>query len=476
MPNFEMVVGLEVHAQLSTHTKMFCGCSAAFGGDPNTQVCPTCLGLPGALPVANERAVEFAVRMGRATSCEIASHSVFARKNYFYPDCPKNYQISQFDRPLCEHGHLMIDDGKKVGITRIHLEEDAGKLVHGEEPGHSLVDMNRSGVPLIEIVSEPDLRAAEEASQYLTKLRSIVRYLEICDGNMEEGSLRCDVNLSVREVGTTELGTKTEVKNLNSFKQVEQAIAFEFDRQVKLVTAGQRVSQDTMLWNADKGTAEVMRSKEEAHDYRYFPEPDLAELVVPDEMFARVDASLPELPDAKRSRFVADYAIPAYDAGVLTASREMADYFETVAATSGDAKAASNWVMGEVSRELNERRIDIDEFPVAATKLGELVKILGSGTINTPTAKDVFRDMLASGKPPADIISEKGLEQISDDSAIETMAAGIVEAHPDEVERYLGGKDALLKFFVGQVMKQSKGKANPQMAEGIIKKLLEAKR
>ncbi|HXV12762.1 MAG TPA: Asp-tRNA(Asn)/Glu-tRNA(Gln) amidotransferase subunit GatB, partial [Candidatus Krumholzibacteria bacterium] len=321
MSAYEAVIGLEVHAQLSTNSKMFCGCSAAFGGAPNTHVCPTCLGLPGALPVVNARAVEFAVRLGLATECTIANESIFARKNYFYPDCPKNYQISQFDTPLCEHGRLAIEnDAKHVRIRRIHLEEDAGKLVHMEGKDHSLVDMNRSGVPLVEIVSEPDIRTPQEASEYLQKLRSLVRYLGICDGNMEEGSLRCDVNLSVRKHGSQELGVKTEVKNLNSFKQVEQAIEFELDRQTKLLESGGRVTQDTLLWDPAAKRATVMRSKEEAHDYRYFPEPDLRVLRVKDELIARVRSELPELPDAKQKRFVSQYGIPAYDAHVLTGS------------------------------------------------------------------------------------------------------------------------------------------------------------
>jgi len=429
------------------------------------------------LPVVNRRAIEYAVRMGFATHCTIAAESIFARKNYFYPDCPKDYQISQFDTPLCYEGYLTVDGGKKrVGITRIHLEEDAGKLVHADGEDHSLVDMNRSGVPLIEIVSEPDMRSAEEASEYLQKIRSIVRYLDICDGNMEEGSLRCDVNVSVREKGSDTLGVKTEVKNLNSFKQVAQAIAYEFDRQCELITAGGTVTQDTLLWDAESGSARVMRSKEEAHDYRYFPEPDLLVLRVSESEQARVADELPELPDAREARFVSQYRLPAYDAGVLTASRELADFFEAVARESDDAKAASNWVMGEVLRELNERRIEITAFEVSPPALAELITMQRKGTVNSSTAKEVLADMIANGKSAGEIIKDKGLEQISDDDAIEAAARGVIEAHPDETARYLGGKDSLLKFFVGQLMKATRGKANPKMAAEIFARLFDEMR
>ena len=474
---YESVIGLEVHAQLSTASKMFCGCSAAFGGAPNTQVCPVCLGLPGALPVVNRTAIEYAVRMGLATNCSIAEESIFARKNYFYPDCPKDYQISQFDTPLCFDGHLLIEAGtRRIGITRIHVEEDAGKLVHADDADHSFVDMNRSGVPLIEIVSEPDMRTAKEAGEYLQKIRSIVRYLRICDGNMEEGSLRCDVNLSVRPEGSSAFGTKTEVKNLNSFKQVQQAIEFEFARQVKLVEAGETVAQDTLLWDAQKNIATIMRSKEEAHDYRYFPEPDLRVLHAGRELTDRIAGELPELPDARRGRFVEAYGIPDYDAEVLTASRDVADYFEETAEHADDPKAASNWVMGEVLRELKGRREDVTAFPVRPRALAELIDYQASGKINSPTAKDVFREMIETGSAASAIIKDKGLEQISDDSAIEDAATRILDGHPDEVAKYLGGKEKLIGFFVGQLMKEMKGKANPQMGTEIFKKLLEARR
>jgi aspartyl-tRNA(Asn)/glutamyl-tRNA(Gln) amidotransferase subunit B len=474
---FEGVIGLEVHAQLSTQSKMFCGCSAAFGGAPNTHVCPVCLGLPGALPVVNARAVEYAVRLGLATECKIANESVFARKNYFYPDCPKNYQISQYDTPLCENGRLSIEnDAKHVRIRRIHLEEDAGKLLHVEGADHSLVDMNRTGVPLVEIVSEPDIRTPAEASEYLHKLRSLVRYLGICDGNMEEGSLRCDVNLSVRERGAKELGVKTEVKNLNSFKQVEQAIEFELDRQTKLLESGGRVTQDTLLWDPAAKRAIVMRSKEEAHDYRYFPEPDLRVLRASNALIERVRGELPELPDAKQKRFASQYGIPAYDAHVLTSSNDVADYYEAVVSVGADAKAASNWVMGEVMRELNERKIEIARFEMTADALAELVLLQANGKINSSTAKDVFKEMLAGGKDAPTIVRERGLEQISDDSAIQKEAVAVLDENPDEVKRYLAGKEQLLQFFVGQLMKRTRGKAKPETATTILKTLLSERR
>ncbi len=487
---YEAVIGLEVHAQLSTQSKMFCGCSAAFGGKPNTHVCPTCLGLPGALPVVNARAVEYAVRLGLATECTVANESIFARKNYFYPDCPKNYQISQFDTPLCVNGRLSIqNDAKHIRIHRIHLEEDAGKLVHVDGADHSLVDMNRSGVPLVEIVSEPDMREAHEASEYLQKLRSLVRYLGICDGNMEEGSLRCDVNLSVRKRGVKELGVKAEVKNLNSFKQVEQAIEFEFERQCKVLESGGRVTQDTLLWDPVEKRAIVMRSKEEAHDYRYFPEPDLRVLRVKDEQITRVRGELPELPDAKMKRFVSQYGIPAYDATVLTGSADLATYYEAVVAAGADGKAASNWVMGEVMRELNERKLEIGELAsrVPAVELAELIGLQANGKLNSSAAKTVFarlantvrlvvHDSVGISDSVTLIVKELDLEQVSDDSAIEKEAIAVLEENPEEVTRYLAGKEQLLQFFVGQLMKRTRGKANAAVATGILKTLLDKRR
>lgn len=475
MTAYEPVIGLEVHAQLATETKMFCGCRARFGAEPNTQVCPVCLGLPGALPVVNARAIEFAVRMGLATHCTIASESIFARKNYFYPDCPKDYQISQFDTPLCRDGYLLVDGGRaRVGITRIHLEEDAGKLIH---PGGavSYVDMNRSGVPLIEIVSEPDIRRACDAADYLRRLRSIVRYLGICDGNMEEGSLRCDVNVSVRPAGSEEFGIKTEIKNLNSFRQVEEAAEFEFERQSVLLEKGKRVAQDTLLWNAPAGRAEVMRSKEQAQDYRYFPEPDLRVLRVSEATLESVRAALPELPDARAARFVSQYGLPEYDAGVLTAAHELADYYETVASGT-DPKAASNWVMGEVLRELGSRHIDIGSFEISAAMLVDLIEAQRAGTVNSSAAKKVFAAMIESGRGAAEVIADLGLEQISDSGQIEAEAQKILQDNPDEVAKYLGGKENLLQFFVGQLMRATRGKANPATAREMLVRLLDARR
>ncbi len=475
MRAFEAVIGLEIHAQLLTKSKMFCACSASYGARPNTQVCPVCLGLPGALPVVNERAVEFAVRIGVATHCTIAEKSIFARKNYFYPDCPKNYQISQYDTPICSNGHIDFS-GRRIGISRIHLEEDAGKLIHAESEGQSLVDMNRCGVPLIEIVTEPDIRTPQEASGFLQRLRSIVRYLEICDGNMEEGSLRCDVNLSLREVGGESLGTKTELKNLNSFRAVEQALEFEIKRQKSILTKGGRIEQATLLWNAETGEARVMRSKEEAQDYRYFPEPDLLVLEVTENLVERVSSMLPEMPDAKEERFVSEYGLPRYDAGVLTRARELADYFEAVAAELEDPKAASNWMMGEVLRELKERGIEIAELRISPKQLASLVSAQKSGQVNMPTAKEIFREMAKTGRGSQEIISERALLQISDEGALEEVVSEVLESYPAEVRKYLEGKERLLTFFIGQVMKETKGKANPQKAKAILLSMLKGRR
>jgi aspartyl-tRNA(Asn)/glutamyl-tRNA(Gln) amidotransferase subunit B len=480
MSAYEAVIGLEVHAQLSTNSKMFCGCSAAFGGKPNTHVCPTCLGLPGALPVVNARAVEYAVRLGVATECTVANESIFARKNYFYPDCPKNYQISQFDTPLCEHGQLSIEnDAKHVRIRRIHLEEDAGKLVHVDGADHSLVDFNRSGVPLVEIVSEPDIRTPQEASEYLQKLRSLVRYLGICDGNMEEGSLRCDVNLSVRKKGANELGVKTEVKNLNSFKQVEQAIEFETERQTKIVESGGRVTQDTLLWDPAVKRASVMRSKEEAHDYRYFPEPDLRTLRASQELIERVRGELPELPDAKQKRFVSQYGLSAKEAADLTTSRDEAELFEG-AAQKLEARTAGNFVRVELRREANERGLSVSQLGVTPDSLVYVGTLVTNATTNLTTAREILKEHIDTRLPPEQIVAKRGgldgIRQVSDDSAIEKEAIAVLDENPDEVARYLAGKEQLLQFFVGQLMKRTRGKANAQIATGIIKELLEIRR
>jgi aspartyl-tRNA(Asn)/glutamyl-tRNA(Gln) amidotransferase subunit B len=477
MVEYEAVIGLEVHAQLSTETKLFCGCLAHYGGEPNTRVCPVCLGLPGALPVVNRTAVEYAVRAGLAMDCAIAPESVFARKNYFYPDCPKNYQISQYETPLGTGGRLAIEGGAHtVGITRVHLEEDAGKLIHDPQAGCSLVDLNRCGVPLIEIVSEPDMRTPAQAREYVQTLRTILRYLDVCDGNMEEGSLRCDINVSVRRRGDAKLGVKTEIKNVNSFKFVEQSLEFEIARQCGVIEGGGAVTQDTLLWDAGTGRAEIMRTKEEAQDYRYFPEPDLPPLRAPEATVRAIAAAMPELPAARRARFEDRYGLPSYDAGVLTSARELADYFEAVVAACGDAKAASNWVMGEVMRELNERQIDITGLKVAPQALGHLIAAQSSGKVNTPTAKEVLKEMAATGRSAADIIAARGLEQITDEKAIREAAQRAIDDNPDAVAKYVRGKEALLKFFVGQVMKATRGQANPQQAEAVVKSLLAGQR
>ena len=474
---YEAVIGLEVHAQLLTDSKLFCGCSTKFGMPPNTNVCPVCLGHPGVLPVLNKKAVEYAVKMGLATNCTINEKSVFARKNYFYPDLPKGYQISQYEEPICEYGSLEIEfkDGstKILGITRIHLEEDAGKSIH-DQGYETLVDVNRCGVPLIEIVSEPDMRTPEEAYLYLTKLRQIITYLGICDGNMEEGSLRCDANISIRPRGQEKFGTKTEVKNMNSFRNVEKALQYEIERQIDVLEDGGTIIQQTLLWNPDQNKAFPMRSKEEAHDYRYFPEPDLMPVIVPEEEKNRIAATMPELPDARRDRFIEKFALPRYDAEVLTSTRELADYYEDVLQETDDYKSASNWVMGEVLKVVNEAKTQISEFPVSPQNLGKLIKLINDKTISGKIAKDIFPEMLETNKEPDVIVKEKNLLQITDTGTIESAVDKIVAASPKEVEQYLAGKDKVIGFFVGQIMKETKGKANPQIVNELLKKKLDA--
>jgi len=475
---YQVVIGLEVHTQLTTNTKIFCGCSTRFGATPNSQTCPVCLGFPGALPVLNQKVVEFAIRAGLATNCSITKRSIFARKNYFYPDLPKGYQISQFDLPICQNGHLDIEvEGvrKRIGITRIHMEEDAGKLVHADVPGigdDSCVDLNRACTPLLEVVSEPDMRSPDEAIAYLKKLHEIVRYLGICDGNLEEGSFRCDANVSLMPVGSTTFGTRAELKNINSFRFIKQAIEYEMERQAELLDEGGRVIQETRLFDPNTGTTRSMRGKEEAHDYRYFPDPDLVPVIVDDAWIEAVRKTLPELPDAKRQRFVTEFGLPEYDAEVLAASRELAEYFEATVALFPQAKTVSNWVMGEVTRALNDDGKDITESPVTPAQLADLLKLIEKGTISGKIAKTVFDEMYKTGKEPGKIVEEKGLVQVSDTGAIEAIIDEVLAREPGQVAEFRSGKEKLFGFFVGQVMKASKGKANPALVNELLLKKL----
>ncbi len=472
---FETVIGLEVHAQMLTDTKIFCNCSTKFGGAPNSHTCPVCLGMPGVLPVLNKKVVEYAMMMALATNCTINPSNSFARKNYFYPDLPKGYQISQYAYPLAEHGYVCVETNgtqKKIGITRIHMEEDAGKLIHDENNPFSYVDLNRTGVPLIEIVGEPDIRSPEEAAEYLKRLHEILVYLEICDGNMEEGSFRCDANVSIRPVGQKEFGTRTELKNMNSFRNVQRALEYEVKRQQYLVENGQPIIQETRLWDDAQGATNSMRSKEEAHDYRYFPDPDLVKVVVDEDWIAKIRESLPELPVEKRERFIREYQIPAYDAGVLTADKALALYYEDVVRLCGKPKQASNWVMGDVLRFLNEEKRDIRQCPISAGSLADMINLIEEGTISGKMAKEIIEDMYKTGKPPQDIIREKGLVQITDEGELTKTIAAIIDAHPGQLADYRGGREKLFGFFVGQVMKATQGKANPQLVNNLLKKML----
>ncbi len=477
---FETVVGLEVHAQLLTRTKLFCACANRFGAEPNTLVCPTCLGLPGALPVTNRHAVTLALRAALATGCTVHPVSVFERKNYFYPDLPKGYQISQYARPLATDGAVSfaMPDGteRTVRLLRIHVEEDAGKLLHegfAWSRERSGVDLNRAGVPLIEIVSRPEIAGPEEAHAYLAALRAILVYAGVSDGNMEEGSLRCDANVSLRRRGEAALGTRTEIKNLNSFRHVARAIEHEAARQAAVLESGGEVVQETLLWNPDRGETSPMRSKEEAHDYRYFPEPDLPPLEVGEDWIEEARRSLPELPEPRRRRFETDYALPAYDATVLTRERDLADYFEAAARASGNPKAASNWVMTELLRKLKEDARPLAASPVSPEALGALVRLVDEGTISGRTAKDVFERMWRTGEGPRAIVEREGLEQVSDEGALEAAVREVVEASPEQVASYRGGKAAALGWFVGQVMKRTGGRANPRRVNELVRRALD---
>jgi len=480
-PKYEPVIGLEVHAQLLTQSKAFCGCSTNFGAEPNSNVCPVCLGLPGVLPVLNLSLVDYVIRMGLATHCSIAPRSIFARKNYFYPDLPKGYQISQYEEPICSGGFVEIElEGglrKRIGLTRIHMEEDAGKLIHDIDVD-TLVDVNRCGIPLIEIVSEPEIRSPHEAYLYLAKIRQIVTYLGICDGNMEEGSLRCDANVSVRLSGESELGTKPEVKNMNSFRFVEKALEYEIGRQIGLIESGEKVVQETLLWDSGQGIAVSMRSKEEAHDYRYFPDPDLIPVIVTKEWIENMSTTLPEDPTARRDRFVADYKIPKYDADLLTAEKPLADYFEGVIANlktknEENYKLASNWTMGDVLRVVNTEKILLVDFPVVPAHLAEMINMIVDGTISGKIAKDVFEEMLKTKEPPRAIVERKGLVQVSDTAALEGIVDQVLEQNAGQVAAFLGGKTQLFGFLVGESMKATKGKGNPKIVNELLRKKLE---
>ncbi|MBP7887074.1 MAG: Asp-tRNA(Asn)/Glu-tRNA(Gln) amidotransferase subunit GatB [Candidatus Marinimicrobia bacterium] len=471
---FEPVIGLEVHAQLLTDTKIFCSCKNAYGAPPNSLTCPVCLGMPGTLPVLDRKAVEYAIKMGLATDCSITAFSRFARKNYFYPDLPKGYQISQYDEPLCRNGKLKIQVNgveKNIGITRIHLEEDAGKSIHGFD--NTLVDFNRCGVALIEIVSEPDLRSPEEAYDYLIKLKQILEYLEICDCNMEEGSLRCDANISLRPIGEEKFGTKTEMKNMNSFRGVERALRFEIERQKAILEKGENIIQQTMLWDEAKGEARPMRSKEESHDYRYFPEPDLVPLEVDENWKTKILNDLPELPDQKYFRFLNKYNLRHYDAAILTSDKYLAEYFERVNDLINDPQLVSKWIQGEVLRTLSQKNLNPKQIPLAAENLGELLNLIKAGTISANIAKEVFDKMVENNESAKIIVEREKLIQVSDDSELEQIIQTVISENPNEVERYRRGAKNLFAFFMGQVMKKTKGKANPSVANNLLRKALD---
>ncbi len=474
--DYEPVIGLEVHAQLLTESKIFCGCSTAFGADPNTHTCPVCLGMPGVLPVLNQKVVDYALRLALATNCNIAPRSLFARKNYFYPDLPKGYQISQYESPLATGGFvdIYLEDGswKRIGITRVHMEEDAGKLIHDEHRPYSYVDFNRTGVPLLEIVSEPDIRSAEEASAYLKALRDILVYLEICDGNMEEGSFRCDANVSVRPSGEKRFGTRTELKNMNSFRNVQRAIAYEIERQVELLRGGGSVIQETRLWDEARQITYSMRGKEEAHDYRYFPDPDLVPLKVDDVWIERIRKGLPELPGPKRERFVAQYGIRDYDAAILTSSRELADYFEACVAIFPDPRQVCNWMTGELLRFLNEDDIPVSSCPVTPEKLAGMLSLLAEGRISRRIAQSVFEEMYRTGEAPEEVLRRKGWAAVTDRDSLSALVDQVLSQNPKEVDAFRQGKTKLMGFFMGQVMRQTQGQADPKLAQELLEERL----
>ena len=471
--NYEIVMGLEVHAELSTKTKIFCSCPTEFGADPNTHVCPVCMAMPGALPVLNEKVVEYAVKAGLATNCEIARNSKNDRKNYFYPDLPKSYQISQFDMPLCEHGYIEIEDDegnkKKIGLTRIHIEEDAGKLNHNEFGAGSLVDLNRAGVPLIEIVSEPDLRSSKEVEQYLKKLKSILEYIEVSDCKMQEGSLRADVNVSVRKKGAKEFGTRTEMKNMNSFRSIVRAIEYEADRQIDVIEDGGKIYQETLRWDDVSGKTFSMRDKEDAQDYRYFPDPDLVAIKLSEEYIENIKNNLPELPESRKARYMGEIGLSEKDARLLTASKYLSNMFEKASDICGNHKAVANWLLSDVSRILNEREEDADSIPFTAEQLAKMITLIDKGTISSAIAKKVLEELFEEPKDPEEIIKEKGWIQISDEGAIKEVVLKIIEANPQSVADYKAGKDKAVGFLVGQAMKETKGKANPQMLNKMFK-------
>ncbi len=472
---YEAVIGLEIHAQLLTDTKIFCGCAATFGAEPNTRTCPVCMGMPGVLPVMNAKAIEYVVRTGIAMNCEISSYSRFARKNYFYPDLPKGYQISQYELPLCGRGFIDIssDNGKRrIGLTRIHLEEDAGKNIHEGAGNDSFVDLNRAGVPLMEIVSEPDIRNPGEAVAFMKKLRSIVRYIGVCDGNMEQGSLRCDANVSVRPYGQEEFGVKAEIKNMNSFRFVEKALDHEIKRQIRIVREGGKITQETRLWNTEKAITESMRSKEEAHDYRYFPDPDLMPVEIEGPWIEKIRESIGELPDAKRERYVKDFKIPVQDADLLTAEKTIAEWFEHAVKAGGDPKTVSNWIKGDLVRLLNEENKQIGESLLTPQHLVDMLALIDKGTISGKIAKTVFEEMFKTGKEAEFIVNERNLVQISDETGIEKTVDMILEKNHEEVGRFRAGDAKLMGFFVGQVMKETGGRANPKIVNELLRKKL----